>query len=100
MKSESFKSTYAKVFEACKIVITKSKYKLESEDKQNGIICISTPSTIFSWGEEIMVIVKKIDTDTTNITVESLPKAQLFDWGKSEENEYRIITCVENILGE
>lgn len=99
MKRKSFKSPYVKVFEACKIAITKYKYKLESEDKQNGIVRASTSSTIFSWGEDIIVKVKKIDAYTTNITVESSPKAQIFDWGKSEENEYKIITDVGNILG-
>lgn len=98
MKSESFNATYVDAFDACKIAITKCGYKIESENKQNGIVRASAPSTIFSWGEDITVKVEKIDENATNVAIESSPKAQLFDWGKGVENENRIMDYIIELL--
>ncbi len=98
MISKSFDVPYSKVFEACKIAITKCGYKIETDNEHTGIVRASTSFTIFSWGEDVTIEVKKINGNTTNVTVESSPKAQLFDWGKSPENENRIIKYLGELL--
>ena len=57
----------------------------------------STSSSILSWGEDLEVILSK-KRDEVEITVTSTPTAQIFDWGKSDENIRRIIEKIDQKL--
>ena len=98
MISKRFNKTFREIFNACKVAIQKCGFNIESFDEKDGYIYASSPPSIFSWGEDITVEIRKISPDETSVKVESMPKAQLFDWGKSRENERRIMEILENIL--
>jgi len=96
--SKRFNKNFHDVFAACKTAIRKCGFSIESFDENKGYIYASSPPSIFSWGEEITVEVNRISTTTTEVRVESRPKAQLFDWGKSRENERMIMESLKNML--
>ena len=98
MISKKFNRRFDDVFKACKIAIQKCGFNIESFDEKEGFIYASSPPSIFSWGEEINIKINKTSEGSTEVIVLSEPKAQLFDWGKSRENEKRIMEILENIL--
>lgn len=57
----------------------------------------SAPASILSWGEDIEISVEKTGKGT-EVTISSSPKAQIFDWGKSEENINRLIASLDKML--
>ena len=61
-------------------------WKIVSHDKIAGEIEAQTGITLRSWGEAISIRLFKEATETA-ISVRSGPSFQLFDWGKSGENE-------------
>ena len=98
MDSKIFNKSFKEVFNACKTAIKKCGFIIESFDEKKGYIYASSPPSIFSWGEEITIEVKRKDAKSTEVRVSSMPKAQLFDWGKSRENERRIMESLEDML--
>ena len=53
---------------------------------------------MLSWGEAITVKITREGT-RTKVNVLSTPKSQLFDWGKSNENERIILSKMDELLG-
>jgi len=100
MRSKVYEAPIDKIFEACKHAIYRCKFTINEENKDKGIIIASTHPTIFSWGEEIIIKIETISGMETKVTVESYPKAQLFDWGKSRDNENKIMKYLDDILEE
>ena len=98
MMSKRFNKTFREVFSACKVAIKKCGFNIESFDEKEGYIYASSPPSIFSWGEEINIELNKTPGGSIKVVVLSKPKAQLFDWGKSRENERKIIEALEEIL--
>jgi hypothetical protein len=91
MKSKIYHKGYDPVFDASENASIDLNFSLDSEDKERGLIRVSTPMTALSWGENIVIKIEEVDKDRTEVTVNSSPKAQLFDWGKSKKNESSII---------
>jgi len=96
--ADNFNRDFKEVFDACKRAIEYYAFSIDSIDEENGIIYASSPPNIFSWGENIIVKLQQISTNNTKITVESSPKAQVFDWGKSRENERKILSYLKELL--
>ena len=71
----------------------------EVTEKSTHIIRASSGITLRSWGEDIQV---KLSTTSNGVKVNitSVPKAQLFDLGKSEENVRRIFSALSKELSE
>lgn len=74
------------MFEASLRLLKQLGWKLISQDKKAGLIKAQTETTLRSWGEKISISIIKEATVTT-IIISSEPDFQIFDWGKSEENE-------------
>lgn len=86
------------VYNACKEAIEQCGFLFGSENQDKGVLTASSSPTIFSWGEDMVIRVQVPSHGKTKVIVESSPKAQLFDWGKSRENERRIIEYLDKIL--
>lgn len=97
MKKETFQYPSERVFNACISAAQTQEYLIDSQDQEDGLIELSTTATLLSWGENITVEIKQIGSDT-QITVESIPKMQFIDWGKSSQNEQEYIETVNNSL--
>ncbi len=67
---------------------------VESADESHGILKVSVPGGLRSWGESLEVQVEEVSDGRTKITGRSAPKAQLLTWGKTEEN----LTCFFSAL--
>lgn len=98
MERRIYHRRYEEVFKVCENVSHKYNFSLDSQDKEKGLIHLSTPPTIRSWGEDIRIKIETIDENSTEINVSSSPKAQFFDWGKSKVNESRIIGYLDDEL--
>lgn len=86
IRKETYRHPYDEIFEACLRLVKQLGWKLVSYDKAAGEIKAQTGTTLRSWGEDISIHVSEEATGTA-ISVLSEASSQLFDWGKSEENE-------------
>ncbi len=57
----------------------------QTDEESKNFIKASAPSSIFSWGESVEVIVSS-KVGKTRILITSEPKWQIIDFGKSEDN--------------
>jgi hypothetical protein len=81
-----YESPYDNVFEASLRVIRQLGWSLISTDKEAGVIKARTSMSLRSWGEDIIIRLSK-ENMATIVSVSSHAVFQLFDWGKSIENE-------------
>lgn len=97
MESGTYDASYSEVFEKISKTINELNFCEESADGEDGKIIVSTRFSVRSWGERITIQISKEDSKT-RVTVCSVPKAQLFDWGKSRRNERRIIRKLNSLF--
>lgn len=95
METATYKETYSVVFNTILQSINRLGWTIENKDTTTGTIIASTGASLRSWGERITIQVSSAGSQT-NVSVTSKPAAQLFDWGKSKENERRIIKIVSD----
>lgn len=97
MKNITYNAAYSEVFESVLQIISKFGLNKECVSLEKGEIIASTGFSLFSWGEKVVIKITK--GKQTEISVSSTPEAQLFDWGKSQENEEMIIRELNNRWG-
>ncbi len=85
------------VFSACKRAVGHLHWDIESSSASEGFIQAKTPASLRSWGETIMISVWEREGSIA-VKVESKPTAQIFDWGKGEENIERFFDELDDIL--
>ena len=98
METETYNASYSKAFNSVLQIIDELGLGKESINKDDGEIIAYTGFSLSSWGEKITIQLTKIKKQI-RVSVSSEPKAQLFDWGKSEENEKMIIMELNKLLG-
>jgi len=84
-KTEVYNIEYKKVFEEAINALSECKFSVKESDNKTGIIKASTKMSVWSWGENIKILIEKTSVGT-KVSVISEAKAQLFDWGKSKRN--------------
>jgi hypothetical protein len=62
---------YDAVFDGVVSVIPQAGFKLKSQDKVIGRITASAGISLFSWGENLTIVVEKIDDRSTLVGIES-----------------------------
>lgn len=88
MQSRLFSKEPREILKATKAITEGLGWEIKEEKPSE--ITIRTPASIRSWGETIRMEVRQV-RDNTEVTVSSSPDYQLFDWGKSSENETLIL---------
>ena len=86
------------VIAACRRALDDLGWRLDRIGERK--VVASTRASLRSWGETITVTLEEIDRYRTRVEVESGPRAQFFDWGKSVDNEERLIRSIRQELGE
>lgn len=71
---QKFPFTYDEVFNGIIAVMPSIGFKLQSQDQTLGRITASAGMSLFSWGENLTLIVEKVDTKITNVGIESALK--------------------------
>ena len=96
---QKFPFPYDEVFDGLCVVIPKSGFKLKSADKVIGRISASTGISLFSYGENLTIIVEKLDSETI-VGIESTLKVGLnFAGGhRHQENFNKIIESLSKHL--
>jgi alpha-tubulin suppressor-like RCC1 family protein len=98
MKLATFNEDFDIVFNSCIQTLKNLDITLNVADKKNKTITGTTKSSLWSWGENIQLNFEKVNQYSTKVEVESTSTAQLFAWGKNEQNEKMIIESINNIL--
>lgn len=62
-------------------------------------LIVTTPASLASWGETLEIHVTDAHGSTT-VTATCTPRAQLFDWGKSEALIAQVMDALLLALGE
>jgi len=71
---QKFPFTYEKVFDGLIEIMPNIGFKIKSSDELVGRISASTGWSPFSFGENITIVVEKIDQDKTLVEIESALK--------------------------
>lgn len=66
----------------------KKCFNVKNHEVSNGFGVIScvTGASLRSWGESVKITVRRISAVESEISVSSIARSQLIDWGKSREN--------------
>lgn len=94
-KTKQYSVDGLKLIEVLSVKLKEKGYKIK-EITQTGMI-IDTSSSVWSWGEEMSVLVNNENQGCT-ITVTSDAKYQLTDWGKSEENTDEVFAIIDDLV--
>jgi len=66
----------------------------EIEDQKRSSIKARSPSSLWSWGEDIEIDLIHRNAGT-EVRISSSPTSQFFDWGKSDENVSRLLANLD-----
>lgn len=68
---QKFPFPYDDVFDGAVAVMPRIGFSLKSQDRVIGRITASTGMSLFSWGENLTVVIEKLDDTRTVIGIES-----------------------------
>ena len=91
---------YDDVFDGLLAVIPKTGVILKSQDRIIGRIVASTGISLFSWGENLTIVVEKVDDSNTLVAIESALKVGLNVAGahRHAKNFNRLIEALSSHL--
>lgn len=95
---KTFHKPYDDVYKACRDALRDLEIEIVNASKKRGTINGETEFSLFSWGEEIQINLYRKNDGITEVTVESVSQAQLFDWGRNESNEKKILSKLSKLL--
>lgn len=97
---QKFPFTYEAVFNGLLEVIPQTGMSLKSNDKVIGRITASAGMSLFSWGENLTIIVEKIEDNSTLVAIESALKmgANLTGAHRHQKNFEKIISSLSQYL--
>jgi len=87
IRKETFSTSVNEAFQASLDCVKKLGWEIIKQDPDLGEIKAKTGATLRSWGENISIKTIADQPSQTTISVTSDAPFQLFDWGKSSENE-------------
>ncbi len=97
---ETFDKSIDIVFESSIDALFELGFEIKYKNKKDGIIGASTGTSIFSWGESIDLSITKLGAVKTRVEVKSSSNAQLFAWGKNEENEKSVLETLSKLISK
>jgi hypothetical protein len=71
---QKFPFEYEAVFDAIIASMPQAGFSLKSEDRVIGRITASAGMSLFSWGENLTILVERVDDKTTLVAIESAMK--------------------------
>jgi len=96
---ELYREPFEKVFEQAQNALRDVGFKIKNVNLDQGVIEVSTGVSWRSWGEKIVINIRKTQ-EGTSVEIESKLKAQLVDWGKSSENIVKFFAALNKRLLE
>lgn len=98
MAQKTYRASFDQAFAACLEAIRQCHFFERSSNEQEGTILATTKPSIWSWGEEINIKIVSLKNNINAIKIQSTPKAQLFDWGRSNDNEELLFARLDQLL--
>lgn len=97
-EKENYRIGYDRAFQ---IALNSAKicFDVKEQNIKEGYIKCTTKASLWSWGENVLIRITSINSTMTEISVESLASAQLFDWGKSKDNIDLFFNTLEQNIG-
>lgn len=97
IRKETYSISYDRIYEASLKSVKQLGWKLVSHNRETGEVKAQTEATLRSWGENITIHLMQEVAGIT-ISILSEPGFQLFDWGRSEENERVFHEALKKII--
>ena len=95
---QNFPFSYERVFQGLVFILEPAGFNVLISDMLIGRITASSSMSAFSWGENIVIIVEKIDGANTLITIESSLKFGMAGAHRHWQNIERIIGALSYYL--
>jgi hypothetical protein len=91
-----FPVSRAKLMAVLQRVVTNLGWKASGITEKG--MSLDVPGGLLSWGETVSLAVDETDQDRVRLTVSSDAKAQVFTWGKNDENIKMLLAGIEKEL--
>lgn len=85
------------VFKICSLALRNLDIRIEEINRKEGYILGSTKGGLLSWGENIELNIKTINSNKTLVEIYSEAKAQIIAWGKNNKNIQDIYNAIKTI---
>ncbi len=97
---QKFPFSFDDVFDGVVAVIPKIGFTLKSQDRVIGRIVASAGMSLFSWGENLTIVVEKLDDSRTLVAIESTLKVGMNVAGahRHAKNFNRLIEALSSWL--
>jgi hypothetical protein len=92
--------SYEVVFDGVVAVIPKIGFSLKSKDRVIGRITASTGMSLLSWGEDLAIVIEKVDDGRTMVAIESTLKdgMNVFGGNRHAKNFNKLIESLSSHL--
>ena len=98
-ESAEFAASKQEVFDAVvRAIPTVQKMRIAATDPEKGQIKAKGGITWRSWGEDLTVVVEEVGPERTRVTVSSMLKFGLVDWGKNKRNVDDVLYQISQAL--
>jgi hypothetical protein len=87
-----------KVVDATLRTLTQLQYKIDSVDRQNGIINFKTGMSIWSWGQELSILVTEIGANDSKVDFGNRLRLGAVDWGEASRLRTKLIGLIDQNL--
>jgi hypothetical protein len=93
---KQFPVSRAKLTDAVQRVVANLGWKASTVTEK--AMSLDVPGGLLSWGETVTLSLDDSGQGTVDLTVSSDAKAQLFTWGKNDENIEKLLAGIEKEL--
>ena len=99
---QKFPYGYDQVFDSVIAMIPQIEFSLKSQDRTIGRVTASTGMSLFSWGENLTIVVEKVDSTTTSVGIESALKLGINVGGahRHSKNFNKLIEAISEHLSK
>ncbi|MEK6776404.1 MAG: hypothetical protein AABY87_05925 [bacterium] len=75
-------------------------WQIISTDKSTGIISFSTPTNLWTWGDNASIRVSKIGNGKIRVDLSSSTQRQIYDWGRNKQNIEVFFSKLDALLNQ
>ena len=91
----SFPAQPDELFLIVQEVLNQLKWKTKRVDQPLRQIIARVGMSLFSWGENILIKVDKLDDENSVVIISSETTYQLIDWGKNRKNIEKFFSTID-----
>lgn len=86
------------VYDASLEALHALEWTVVSEDRKNHRIEVKAPMSLWTWGDDLIVLNTELSSGDVRVDVESETGFQVYDWGKNKQNIIDLYQAIDTAL--